>query len=427
MDAQLVIQNATELTGKISSIQKEITEAATRNGEMMKTVVAKGNALLERTAEMTDSLDGEIATFIREARSSARKMNDRRKVVTQVFDKIRSGFTLMENVLDAKSSDSVIYKLQAKRDEYAAAKLEKQRREEDERQRKIGEAAERTRIANFTKETCRAICNEAQSDALDFLSTKFSNLTLDNAEETRQIINSFSPVLNLKVRYADRFIPNVPVRYISEKEASSIAQNAFSEIEQSIEKAYAEYVTLLKQGLFDKLDSKIAELKEIARTEAERKLLEEKAANAAKEERERVEAEALAAAKAAAKRRKEIAAEEAEARLEQEARLEDERQQREEQSRLEQTNAEMQALFEQKEYIKEPVNAKVSKHIEILETSAFADIIQLWWLHCGAYLPVGELTKKLGFMVKACEKLANEGDIFIRNKNVRYATDIKAK
>jgi hypothetical protein len=38
-----------------------------------------------------------------------------------------------------------------------------------------------------------------------------------------------------------------------------------------------------------------------------------------------------------------------------------------------------------------------------------------------------ELSKKLGFMVKLCEKLKNKDEITVIDDNVRYVEDITAK
>jgi hypothetical protein len=51
----------------------------------------------------------------------------------------------------------------------------------------------------------------------------------------------------------------------------------------------------------------------------------------------------------------------------------------------------------------------------------------MWWTYEGVKLSVDELGKKLGFMVKACEKLKNKDDVSIVDENVRYVEDVVAK
>ena len=77
--------------------------------------------------------------------------------------------------------------------------------------------------------------------------------------------------------------------------------------------------------------------------------------------------------------------------------------------------------------VQTPVKAKVSKHIEVDDPTAFLDIIQMWWAYEGSVMSVEELSKKLGFMVKTCEKKANKDDMFIKNGHIRYIEDVVAK
>lgn len=424
---KIAAQSTTELTQRISSIQSDIIEAIESNGHDMQAVSAKGEELLSHVAStgMNDELDTEVAQFIREARSTSKQMNDRRKVVTQVFDKIRKGFTLMESVLDPKVSDSVIYKLQIKRDEYAAWKLEQQRKAEAERQRLARIAQAKADLATATKNICMEIAHKAKADALYFLNKYFSELTLDNVEKIRYSIKDYNirPCIDVELRR--RIIPRDEL--INSQEANHIINTAYLEVSAGLLNDYDETVKNAKQDLLDRFDSKVAELQEIARAEEERKRLEAEAAKAAAEERTRLEAEAAKRRAEEEQRRAEIAAAEEEQRREQERQLEEQRKLQEEQAKIAQADASMNALFEQKEYIATPVNAKVTKHIEITDSSAFADVIQMWWSHVGASLSIAELSKRLGFMVKACEKLANDSDIVITNNNVLYVEDVKAK
>ena len=69
----------------------------------------------------------------------------------------------------------------------------------------------------------------------------------------------------------------------------------------------------------------------------------------------------------------------------------------------------------------------MSHHIEIDAPEGFLAIIQMWWTHEGSNMTLEELNKKLGFMVKTCEKLKNKDDVSVIDQNVRYVEDIVAK
>ena len=92
-----------------------------------------GESLLKAIQEngMTDELDREAAAFIEKSRKTVRVMNERRSPVTKLFDEIRTRFTAMENSIDPGKSDTIPYKLQQLRNQYAA-----KRREEEERRRR---------------------------------------------------------------------------------------------------------------------------------------------------------------------------------------------------------------------------------------------------------------------------------------------------
>ena len=82
---------------------------------------------------MTDELDKEAALFIEKARKTVKKMNEKRSPVTKLFDDIRREFTVIENAIDPTKVDTIPYKLQQYRNQYAAKKRaeEEKRRQEE--------------------------------------------------------------------------------------------------------------------------------------------------------------------------------------------------------------------------------------------------------------------------------------------------------
>ena len=97
--------------------------------------IEAGQAILDAIQAqggMTDVLDQQAAQYIEKARKTVKKMNERRAPVTQLFDTIRKEFTSMENDIDPTKFDTIPYKLQQCRNQFAA----KKRAEEEERRRK---------------------------------------------------------------------------------------------------------------------------------------------------------------------------------------------------------------------------------------------------------------------------------------------------
>ena len=326
----IIIKQAADVTLKASSIKTDITTAITENNKSLQACIEAGESLLLQSENMTDELDAQIAAYIKKATATKKTMEERRKGVTQVFDLIRSGFTKMEAFLDAKSEDSIINKLQKKRNEYAAYKLELQRKAEEERQRLARIEAAKTQLHNDVIAICNQIVTEKTQEAFNTLSEKYRLMTLDNAETVKKEITDFPTEIKIAEYLAARK-PSVP-QEVDPEEARQIMNAAYREVNEQLTQSYAESVASDKQSLLDIFDSKIAELQEQRRLEEERKRKEEEARKA-EEERKRKEAELKAARDEEERKKREAelkAAEEERKRKEEEARkAEEERKKKE--------------------------------------------------------------------------------------------------
>lgn len=450
----IITKQAADVTLKASSIKTDITTAITENNKSLQACIEAGEYLLAQSNNMTDDLDAQIAAYIKNATTTKKAMEERRKGVTQVFDLIRSGFTKMESFLDAKSEESIINKLQKKRNEYAAYKLEQQRKAEEERQRLARIEAAKTQLHNDVIAICNQIVTEKTQEAFNALSEKYRLMTLDNAETVKKEITEFPTEIKISEHLAARK-PSLP-QEVDPEEARQIMNAAYREVNAQLTQSYAESVADDKQSLLDIFDSKIAELQEQRRLEEERKRKEEEARKAeeerkkreaelkaardeeerkkreaelkaAEEERKRKEEEARKAEEERKKREAELKAAEESAERERQAKIDEERKRLEEEERIRKASAQTQSLFDQAPTIEAPVKAKVTHHIEVDNQSGFTAIIQMWWTHEGSKLSIDELNKKLGFMVKACEKLKNKEDITVVDEHVRYVEDVTAK
>ena len=395
---QVIIQQSAEVTKNVASIKTDITNAIQENNTSLQNCIKAGENLLAQSGEMTDELDAQIASYIKKASATKKAMTERRKGVTQVFDLVKSGFTKMESLLDSKSEESIIYKLQKKRDEYAAFKVEQQRKAEEERQRLARIEAAKIQLHDDVISVCNQIVNEKTSEALDKLTNSFKLLTLDNIEAVKKEIYGVPTEIVIGTYLKDRkpsYSPEIP-----EEDARKIMNSAYKEVADSLAKSYGDSVSSARQDILDTFDSKIAELQEIKKTADET-------------ERKRKEEELKAAEEAAEKERQ--------------AKAEEEKKKREEEERLRKAQSQSQTLFDQTPTVSAPVKVKVSHHIEVDAPNGYLAIIQMWWAHEGSNMSLEDLAKKLGFMVKTCEKLKNKDDISVIDEHVLYVEDIAAK
>ena len=288
-ELQLVQQQANNITRQIATLKSDTENAVQANRKSYEACVQAGESLLSdiSASGMNDALDEKAAKFIKKAKLTEKAMTEKRKGVTQVFDIVRKGFTMMESLISAKNTDSVVYKIQEKRNEYAAYKLEQQRKAEQERlrQERIKEA--KIKLKTDTIDTLNNLLTEHSSAAINSLNNTFSLLTLDNKDEVKKRITECSDVLDL----GHLFVNNKPSysSEIEENDAKDIMNGAYKEISASLLASYKQTVTTTRDELLMKFDSKIAELLEIKKAEEERKRKEEEARKAAEEERKKQE------------------------------------------------------------------------------------------------------------------------------------------
>ena len=456
-ELQLVQQQANNITRQIATLKSDTENAVQANRKSYEACVQAGESLLSdiSASGMNDALDEKAAEFIKKAKLTEKAMTEKRKGVTQVFDIVRKGFTMMESLISAKNTDSVVYKIQEKRNEYAAYKLEQQKKAEQERlrQERIKEA--KIKLKTDTIDTLNNLLTEHSSAAINSLNNTFSLLTLDNKDEVKKRITECSDVLDL----GHLFVNNKPSysSEIEENDAKDIMNGAYKEISASLLASYKQTVTATRDELLMKFDSKIAELLEIKKAEEERKRKEEEARKAAEEERKkqeeiqrikdeeerkRKEAELKAAEEERKRKEAEAAAAEAErkakeeairkadeaAKEEQQRKLAAEQEKRDAENAAQHATAQAQSLFAQTSVDNtSKQKIKVTKRLVVTDKNAWLDIIQQWWTIEGSSMSPDKLASKLEFMRKACEKHANNEEEYIVSPYIKYEDEVTAK
>lgn len=470
-ELQLVQQQANNITRQIATLKSDTENAVQANRKSYEACVQAGESLLSdiSASGMNDALDEKAAEFIKKAKLTEKAMTEKRKGVTQVFDIVRKGFTMMESLISTKNTDSVVYKIQEKRNEYAAYKLEQQKKAEQERlrQERIKEA--KIKLKTDTIDTLNNLLTEHSSAAINSLNNTFSLLTLDNKDEVKKRITECSDVLDL----GHLFVNNKPSysSEIEENDAKDIMNGAYKEISASLLASYKQTVTATRDELLMKFDSKIAELLEIKKAEEERKRKEEEARKAAEEERkkqeeiqrikdeeerkrkeaelkaaeeerkrkeaelkaaeeERKRKEAEAAALEAERKAKEEAVRKADeaAKEEQQRKLAAEQEKRDAENAAQHATAQAQSLFAQTSVDNtSKQKIKVTKRLVVTDKNAWLDIIQQWWTIEGSSMSPDKLASKLEFMRKACEKHANNEEEYIVSPYIKYEDEVTAK
>ena len=388
------MENQLAVIENISDIKSLTINAITSNQERAEKALSFGTKLFETASlQMNEEMDANIKKYIDKVSLTLKAMNDSRKPATQLFDKIKKGFTTLENAISVKESTSVVYKLQELRNNYAAEKL---RKAEEERQRQAREQLRLATIDNYKnnyKEAIHSAANRAIEATVKQINEIFSSITLENITEKEKALRlCYDLSFNIKsvIPPARPDILDLPTIENTAKAASD--ENLPSAVEQ-----YASEIKDLLDDLIIKIPSKKQELEKIEKQSEEE-------AKKAKEELARRDAEEAA--------RKEI-----------ERKAEEEKKKQADALAANKTN--LNSLFDASA-VTPVTNAKVTKKIEIVDSKGFLNIIQLWWMGEGINMSIEELTKKLKFAVTYAEKQANK-DNLIESPYINYVDDVKAK
>ena len=439
----LVESQTNNITREIATLKYDTELAVQENRKSYEACVKAGESLLYdiEVSGMNDSLDSQAADFIKKAKLTEKAMNEKRKGVTQVFDLVRKGFTAMENLISVKNENSVVARIQKKRDEYAAYKLEQQRKAEAERQRQERIKEAKIQLKTNSIDILNNLLTEHSANAINKLNDTFSLLTLDNKDEVKRRISEFSDVIDL----GGLFVKNVPSysSEVPENEAKEIMNEAFREVSGSLIASYKNTVCSTRDELLMKFDSKIAELTELKRIDEELKRKAQEAAEAARkareaaeaakaakaeEERKKKESEAAKAEEERKKREEEVRLADEAAKEEQQRKLAEEQEKRDAENAAQHATAQAQSLFNQTETSSgAKTKVKVTKRLVIADTKGWLEIIQQWWTIEGSSLPADKLASKLEFMRKACEKHANKEDELIVSPYIKYEDEVTAK
>lgn len=390
---------------EVKTILSSFPDIMGRNSVSVKKCNEAGKAILD-TIEgegMNESIDQAAADYLKKVSVTLKNMDERRKPITQIFDKVRSFFTSQEKEIDPKTPTTIPGKLVAKRNEYAKFKYE----QEQIRKR---EAEQRAKIDNEKAYYQQTIENSLLSYFNTYLSSKvselqgiFSNLTYTNFD--REVIGITVFQTDYPKAHFDKFSSETATYYISLDTKKEIRQNVIQGKYDEYAKQYKAKLTDVKQDLIDRLPSKRKELAEWEQL----RLANAEAAEKAEQERKQREAEAAAKQMEEMKKQEEVAKQEAAMKAQ---------------------RSSIGSLFgaAAASIAPPPTNAKVKEKIVVLHQQGFLEIFQMWWINEGQSMPMEDLEKIFKKMITYCEKQANSKDqSHIQSQFIRYEADVKAK
>ena len=398
---------ATELIkiDEVKSILSSFPDTIGKNSSSVKKCNEAGQALLD-TIEgegMNETIDQAAADYLKKVNVTLKNMDERRKPITQIFDKVRSFFTSQEKEIDPKDSTTIPGKLVVKRNEYAKYKYEEEQRRKKEAEQRARIETEKANYQQTIENSLLSYFNQYLSSKVSELQAIFSNLTHENFD--REVIGITVFQTDYPKSHFDKFSADSATYYISQETKKEIRRNILQGRYEQLAQQYKAKILNVKQDLIDRIPSKRNELAELAQL----RLANAEAAAKAEELRKQREIEATS------KRMEEIKREEEAAKQE---------------AALKAQQSTIGSLFAgaAASVAPPPTNAKVKEKIVIVNLQGYLEVFQMWWLNEGKALPVEELEKIFKKMITYCEKQANSKDQkHIESQFIRYEADVKAK
>lgn len=390
-EAKNILSSFPDIMGKNTNSVKKCNEA--------------GQALLD-TIEgegMNETIDQAAADYLKKVSVTLKNMDERRKPITQIFDRIRSFFTSQEKQIDPKDPTTIPGKLVIKRNEYAKFKYEAEQKRKREAEQRARIETEKANYQQIIEDSLLSYFNQYLSSKVSELQGIFSNLTYENFD--REVIGITVFQTDYPKSHFDKFSADSATYYISQETKKEIRRNVLEGKYEQYAQQYKAKMVSVKQDLTDRIPSKRKELAELEQL----RLANAEEAAKAEELRKQREKEA------AAKRMEELKKEEEAAKQE---------------ATLKAQQSSIGSLFMEAaaSIAPPPTNAKVKEKIVVLHQQGYLEIFQMWWINEGQTLPVEELEKIFKKMITYCEKQANSKDQkHIESKFIRYEADVKAK
>lgn len=378
---------------KFSEIAATVPQVLEKSKTRVLNATTAGQAVLADMAQMDDAKDEKANGYLVKARKTLELINTERKPVTQLLDSIKKEFTTLERELDPKNADSIVAKIQQRRNEYATAKLEAQKKKEEEAKRLAAIQQEKAEVEARVEAVLRGYYADFKSKAIQGLYDLYNAMSLTNFDAYEKHIKEFPE--QYPQEHFDGFTTAITTIFLTKEDKVAIKAMVMEGKYQEFTKDFAESIRGEKLDLVSKLPAKKAELEEMAKATAEQaKAMAEAKAKCVQEEKERIARQRKEAEEKAA----------AEAKAKQEA-------------------AKMQALFDAQQT--DRVN-RTGYEITVKHPAGFGLIFQLWYEYEGKNLAIDQMEKKsLGQMKAFCEKHAHKNDEKLESPYLSYKEIVK--
>lgn len=390
---------------EVKNILSSFPDIIGRNTNSVKKCNEAGKALLD-TIEgegMNESIDQATADYLKKVSITLKNMDERRKPITQIFDRVRSFFTSQEKEIDPKDPSTVPGKLVAKRNEYAKFKYEEEqkRKKEDEQRALINN--EKISYQQSIENGLLSYFNAYLTSKVAELQDIFSGLTYENFD--REVIGITVFQTDYPKAHFDKFTAEYGTYHINKEIKAEIRQNTLQGKYELYSQQYKSKLLSIRQDLIDRIPSKRKELAELEQL----RLANAEAADRAEELRKQREAKETEKQLEGIKKKEEVDRQTIITKHQKDA---------------------IGGLFTSAaaSVAPPPTNAKVKEKIVVLHQQGYLEIFQMWWINEGQTLPVEELEKIFKKMIAYCEKQANSKEQkHIESQFISYEADVKAK
>lgn len=358
-----------------------------------------------------------------------KQQKELRASITQMMDNFKSMFTEAENQIDKAKANTVPGKVQNNRDSYAHESFKI-----SEKKRKVAEAIElKAKEAIQINADAEIRLSNKYNDYLlekkNKLQNGFNSITLENFEEKSAKLRAYSPTIANEV--ITEFHLGLIGNYHTTDEIAQMIRVIVSSKLRDFSSNYTAELTLQRDELIDKLQSKKAELDDQKRLADEmaaaQKLASEAKTKSAKEAADKIAALAKVAQDKAAADQKER--ENAEA-TKLAADTEDAKRKAALVVDVKTQGEQTMAMFNKEAALAENIPVAESRQgyeITILHPVGFTQIFALWFEKEGKDLPVDKIgNTKLDQMKAWAEKYAQKTSTMIESKFLKYEESFKA-
>lgn len=392
---------------ELPAIAAGAPEILQKNTNLLRKAIDAGQVILDtiEAEGMSEELDAAANKYMADAAKAVDVMYSRRSPITKMLTAISKEFTGQEALLDKLKSDTIPYKVQSARNDYARKVLAEQRRKEQELRNKQMADQEKIDVVARVELTVREKYNSILFSFKKKYNDLFNSLTTENASDIKEQLGKV-PLSYPRDKFLEIACP-VTANYLLPVDLTPIVYSTKEGLYDELNANFRENMEGLKMHLQDQIPARLQELADIAK------------ASKAEQERLRKSAELR-------QRENELALEQEQARKDKEA-LETATVNREvgvAQNLFEANIAQVEIDSEQ--------TAAVKKFyiIEVLTKAGWIQIINYWFEKCATSVPHDKFGgKKLEAMKKDLETLAyssNARDRISDSQHLRYVEDVKA-